>query len=324
MTQKINTGNIENKEVDTKLFLNRLFESRRFIVFVTIIITLTSSIFSLYKQPEFKSSLVIEVGQYNLYYDESLQKAAIASQMRQKLKTLYQSSYSLNLLIESQSLLIEDLITQFIHKKDFEIEFFNLEFTPTSNRLIKIDTTSNSVKNNENTLNQIFSYILNKHKNITDDSDSYIANKVQEQISILEQTNAYYSQLEQDTEKAILTRNQTNIDELEKLLLDVDDQVVKDYLNRLIIDTRYLTSSSNSFTLKTKVFEHSKEIYKLKNNLKLIDTRLKSDSKIVGEIQSEKLNYFSYYLIFGFIFGLTFSIAIVLIANSLKGLKNNN
>jgi capsular polysaccharide biosynthesis protein len=319
MNQKTETNIPNNNEVDISLFINRINKSKKLIAIVTIISSIIASIYSVSKAPEYQSNALIEIGEYNLFYDDD--------QLLAKIKINFNSK-SYKTLIENQLFLIQDIITNFVHKKNLGISV-----SPLGEKMLEISRISNSAKDNEDSINLIVTYIQNKHLNITNSLDEYIRGLVEEQIFLLKESNTHYRNIQNQQELNNLERDkenrkihEENRNNLKNIIADSNNQVLNDnVLYRIIIETSNIQDSLNNFTYTNLIFENSKKIQKLESNLKLIDTRFKTNSELVGKITTVELpKSTSLYLIFGFVFGLFFSIAIVLISNSLKGLKINN
>ena len=111
MSQKIKTNDLEQGEVSVNLFIERLFNSRKLIIWITLIATILSSLYSVLKEPTYETTALVEIGEYNMFFDNDEKRAKIA-----QISAIYTDAESLDTLIERQRHLIDDLMTVFIHK----------------------------------------------------------------------------------------------------------------------------------------------------------------------------------------------------------------
>ena len=289
MSQKIKTNDLEQGEVSVNLFNERLYNSRKLIISITLIATILSSLYSVLKEPTYETTALVEIGEYNMFYDNATKRAKIA-----KISAIYTDwEGGLDTLIESQRLLIDDLITLFIHKSQDTSSVSKLTINPIANSLIELTATSNSIKDSEDLIYKISSYIEKKHEDITNTEDQRISNLILDEISYLDSSIIYYK------------------NSLENL------QIKKD---ALMNDMEF---SNRIYIYEDRIHLATIQQEKLLDNLELINSRVKTKSKLLT-INTMKKQTLAFYTIFGFIFGLTLSIGIVLIISSFKGLKNAN
>tara|TARA_B110000008_G_scaffold195500_1_gene194092 strand:- start:645 stop:1775 length:1131 start_codon:yes stop_codon:yes gene_type:complete len=369
--------NIPNKnEVDANLFMNRLIKSKKLIAFITIFITLIAAIYSIVKTPEFKTTGLIEIGQYNLFFDNDAKIAKIA-----RISAIYTDSESLDALIESQRILIDDLKTQFIHKYKETSSVNSLTIIPVQNSLIKVSVTSNSIKDSEDLVYKISSYVHEKHEDTTNNLDQSIKQRILDQLtfaktSVKHNQNTLRIQRNAMLDKFLTEKKgflnkidvlNTNINiinerlivlenipsssnesiEKQELLIDLElrsqnlsEEILRTELElsrigRIISELKTAEGSSNSNLIEEDdrlgyeqrvpalILKDSLLIDKLTKNLKVLDSRLKTKSQLV-RIDTSKSNTFIFYTIFGFIFGLALSIAIVITFHSLRILKTSS
>ena len=124
-----NTPNnyLKEEEINLSEIFKTLFNSKKLIIAITLVITTLGAIYSFQKVPVYKSTALIEIGNYS-----QIEQIEIGnySQIEQ-------------ILIEPAKTLIQELNINFIHKQK-EI----LKIKPIEDRLIQIASTSpSSVKN---------------------------------------------------------------------------------------------------------------------------------------------------------------------------------
>ena len=128
----------QNDEIDLRILLKLLFESKKIIISTTLIFALIGVVvFSLEKNPtsEYKANVMIEIGMRNIQNQS---------------------------LIESAQSLKQDLIVNFIHKQQQR----NLIFKDLENLLILVEFTSSSSLEAQELLSQIVEYSEGKHLKI--------------------------------------------------------------------------------------------------------------------------------------------------------------
>ena len=130
---------LQEDEKDLKEIFKILINSKKLIIVITLIITTLGAIYSFQKVPQFKSTALIEIGNYGV--DEYKQ-----------------------MTIEPAKNLIKELTINFIHKqKILNYSSNNLIIKSIQDRLIEISHTSASPEQSENLLSEIIGYIKNRH-----------------------------------------------------------------------------------------------------------------------------------------------------------------
>ena len=140
----------QNDEIDLRILLKLLFESKKIIISTTLIFALIGVVvFSLEKNPtsEYKANVMIEIGMRNIQNQS---------------------------LIESAQSLKQDLIVNFIHKQQQR----NLIFKDLENILILVEFTSSSSLEAQELLSQIVEYSEGKHLKIQNNENEKIFNTI--------------------------------------------------------------------------------------------------------------------------------------------------
>ncbi len=195
-----NTEYIQEDEIDLRELFKTIWDKKVFIAVFTTIITLASIVFVLSKTPIYEAKVLVEIGSYKLYYNNS------NSNSRVLIDDVNQLSKKLNILfIETKK-----------NVKEKESEIINI--TVPKGQTTFIEITSNALNNKLATkeIKGVIEYIRNKHQIILDDVrdrrelkinniDRKISNIKKNEIKILddkislqqETINQYSNQLKQ-------------------------------------------------------------------------------------------------------------------------------
>ena len=134
--QNSNPNNyLQENVIDLKEIVKLLINSKKLIITITLVITTLGTIYSFQKAPEYKSTALIEIGQYDTFENK-------------------------NILLESSSNLIQDLKIVFIHKS---FDNKTLSIKTIEDKLIKIEIHKPSIELGKKTLDEIARYIENRH-----------------------------------------------------------------------------------------------------------------------------------------------------------------
>ena len=139
MTQNLTQPSPYEDEIDLREIFKILIESKKLIISTILIFTIASIIYSLSLKPSFKSSTILEIGYYEM--PDATQK-----------------------LIEQPTSLISHLEIQMI-KNPNGVYNQNASMKPLNEKLIYLETTSNSAEQNENLLTEMINYIEERHSN---------------------------------------------------------------------------------------------------------------------------------------------------------------
>ena len=139
-------------EIDLRGLIKMLMKSKKLVILTILIFIIASIIYSLTLESKFKSSSILEIGYYEIP-DGTIK------------------------LIESPSDIISSIRTNLIYKKRNKFLLDNLIITSPEDRLIELEITSKSSKENENILTEINNHIFDRHFKIdklkTELSDQY-------------------------------------------------------------------------------------------------------------------------------------------------------
>ena len=129
---------IQEDEIDLKKFIKLLINSKKLIILITLVITTLGAIYTSQKIPQYISTVLIEIGSYDLEVNDYGKK-----------------------LIESTDSLIQNLKIIFLHKQDVSFGIRAIE-----DRLVSINTKSHNPEMSIDLLNKIIEYIKNRHSNL--------------------------------------------------------------------------------------------------------------------------------------------------------------
>ena len=116
-------------EIDLRGLIKMLMKSKKLVILTILIFIIASIIYSLTLESKFKSSSILEIGYYEIP-DGTIK------------------------LIESPSDIISSIRTNLIYKKRNKFLLDNLIITSPEDRLIELEITSKSSKENENIFRQ--------------------------------------------------------------------------------------------------------------------------------------------------------------------------
>ena len=123
----------QDDEIDFKEIFKLLINSKKLIIAITLVITTLGAIYSFQQETEYKSTALIEIGNYSQD----------------------QAGYK---LIEPPKTLINELNIHFIHKHKENLSINSIE-----NRIINISSTSVDPAKNTDLLNKVIQYTKNRH-----------------------------------------------------------------------------------------------------------------------------------------------------------------
>ena len=145
-----------------------LLNSKKIILTITLAITLLTSLFIFSIPQSFNSSALIEIGEHNFHRKTS-------------------NLPSTNELIELPGEAIREMEINFQYKKH-EFSDHTLVFTPIADRLARIETITPSIEIGRNYLNQVVSFIIERHKNITNSNLKINLELLENEISGIEES----------------------------------------------------------------------------------------------------------------------------------------
>ena len=122
---------LQEDEIDLKEIFKLLINSKKLIIVITLVITTLGAIYSFQKAPQYKSTALLEIAQY-----DTLEKV--------------------NILVEPASKLIQNLNIVFIHKS---FDNKTLSIKTIEGKLIEIEIHKPSIDLGKKTLDEITRYI---------------------------------------------------------------------------------------------------------------------------------------------------------------------
>jgi LPS O-antigen subunit length determinant protein (WzzB/FepE family) len=253
-----------------------LIESRKLIISTILIFTLASIIYSLSLKPEFKSSTILEIGKVQMQDNDK------------------------NLNIVSD--LISDTKVQIMKNPDDTFSQ-NVSINSLEGNLIKLKTTSNSVEQNENILNEVISYIDERYSNI----ETLINNKkkisLNKKIENIKNEITYFkAKLSDQTQSQYL-----------KIIKDLD----KDTQATQTLDLLFRNSEYND-----RLFSLNQNLIKLIENLDILNSKVSSKSQIIQKIKTKTIKpKIKLIISFSIFIGLITGISLVFINNFIKSFR---
>jgi len=248
-------------EIDLQEIFKILIESKKIIIVTILIFTITSIIYSLSLKPEFKSSIIFEIGYSEM--PDGTQKS-----------------------IEKPSDLISNLnLYQYLNSQENNQV---ASFKAIENKLILIETTSKSGEQNENLLVEIFRNIDERHSNLTFLSKNQKKDEISLQIEMIEAEISFIrakqlskaQMIESElsfTKAKELSKVEDRLAKLTNVLPFIDQEISQ--LEKIILDDNNNLSllkenenmlkerAANSPTLEQIIYTYNKEISAL-NRLK--------------------------------------------------------
>ena len=321
---------LQEDEIELKEIFKFLINSKKLLIAITLVITILGAIYSFQKVPEYKSTALIEIGGYNTFSNE---KGLIepAKDLIQDLKInfIYKNSS-----LSNEKGLVDALVFRLIEKKLLQIEYI-----------------SSSAEKNNNLLNEIVEYIVNRHSLLLEANKLRISNQIKaDKFRISNQIESLNNEL---------SITDLKINELNKVIVEDEDnlkllasnpdlflqratqsptlnQIIFSYNNQLI-DLRAnkinLSQEKDSLELELKLLEsrdsESNDIFNLSQEKDTLEFDLKfpmnqnpTSTQLVGKILIDEVPTNKALPIFlSFIFGLFLSIIVIFINNSLKASK---
>jgi capsular polysaccharide biosynthesis protein len=283
---------LQEDEIDLKEIFNLLINSKKLIISITLIITILGAIYSFQKETEYKSTALIEIGNYG--------NAVLFTESRGLDSSVNKVEYnqeSDGILIEPAITLIQELTINFIHKQGN-----NLSLNSFENRLINIAHTSTSSVTSKNLLNEIIEYIENRHSLM-------LINRIKKTKNLL-------------TFKIESLDNKIN--ELKNIILE-DLKNLKllesnpDLLIQRVAQSPTLNQVIHSYNIQLLDLESEKDNLQLE--LEFLMQQYPTKTQLVGEILTSDIPINERIILLSFIFGLFLSIVMVFINNSFKALK---
>lgn len=220
----MNQNNLQNLNyedgVDLVNVLQILIESKKILISTLLLFTTVGILLSFNLKPEFKSTTVLKIG----YFDN-------ADGTQRLIENVSELTSSLN-------------IQRLLNASDWNED---LKFIAIENRLLKIETYSNSLKKNQDTLNSLIADIENRHNDFFKKTYNKTRNTLLNKIKLI------------DSEITFLGEK-----ELDILEIDVNSSLyilqVKDKLFRLQQEQEKLKYELQSLMNQTQINTYNTEI----------------------------------------------------------------
>ena len=311
-------SNLNNEYLDDEIdlieLLRTLYSSKKLIVIVTLAFSLLAFIYTTQKEVEYQSTIVLEVGSYDLINGEKK-------------------------LVEPVSSLIKKLKINQISQQSDELNYKSIE-----DHFLQINSTSPSPELNENSIKEAIKFSQDSYMKTLDNivnsfSDgikakelqidflinSTLSNKESRQLKVINEINEIDSKVDLDKIK---------INFLSKLLItQKNDLILEDQLMTLQAKVKELEKKKESLERKiilidssdivgNEVFEFKQEINSLEKQSKLIKSSSSKTQPIRELVTSEIKTKTLLIILIGTILGFIFSVLIVFIRQAF--LKEQN
>ena len=270
---------LQEDEIELKEIFKFLINSKKLLIAITLVITILGAIYSFQKVPEYKSTALIEIGGYNTFSNE---KGLIepAKDLIQDLKInfIYKNSS-----LSNEKGLVDALVFRLIEKKLLQIEYI-----------------SSSAEKNNNLLNEIVEYIVNRHSLLLEANKLRISNQIKaDKLRISNQIKADKFRISNQIESLNneLSITDLKINELNKVIVEDEDNL------KLLASNPdlFLQRATQSPTLNQIIFSYNNQLIDLRANkinlsqekdsleleLKLLESR-DSESNDIFNLSQEK------------------------------------
>ena len=260
-------------EIDLLELLRTLYSSKKLIIIVTLAFSLLAFIYTTQKEAEYQSTVILEVGSYDLINGEKK-------------------------LIEPVSSLIKKLKVNLIYKNqlefgDLKLNDKKLNFKSIEDQLLEINYTSPSPEFNETIINEAITFSQESHAETLD----RIVNSLEKKIEVLK--NLIESQ--QESQKLIAINLIKLIDNeipfLEAKIKYLSKLIPEEENNLLLLESdssALILRASSSPTLQALIYSYNEQVFSLKKQIQdkqqeneALELQVKSIAE--GEFTSEEL-----------------------------------
>ncbi len=239
---------LQEDEIDLKEIFKFLINSKKLFIAITLVITTLGAIYTFQKVPEYKSTALIEIGGYNTFSNEEG-------------------------LIEPGKDLIQDLKINFIYKSSVDALIFRL----IEKKLLQIEYISPSAEKNNNLLNEIVEYIVNRHSLLLSNNTQKTENQIESLNNQIEfRKKTIFTQNEADKLR-ISNQIESLNNQIEAVKLRISNQI--ESLNNQI-EFRKKTIFTQNEADKLRI---SDQIESLNNELPITDLKINALNKVIIE-----------------------------------------
>jgi LPS O-antigen subunit length determinant protein (WzzB/FepE family) len=277
-------SNLNNDYLDDELDLIELFRiiinSKKLILIVTLAFSLLAFIYTTQKEREYQSTVILEVGSYDLLNGEKK-------------------------FVEHVSSLIKKLKIDLVYKKqlefgDLKLKDNKLNFKSIEDQLLEINYTSPSPEFNETIINEAITFSQESHAEVLDKIVSSFSKKIltiDSEVEFIK--NSIKNQQESDKLNAInaIRAIDNKIPALESILKYLLELIPAEENNLLLLksdNSALLLRASSSPTLQQIIYSYNEKTITLKNQIRdlqqekeVLEMQVKSIAE--GEFASEKL-----------------------------------
>ena len=288
--------NVED-EIDFRQLIKILINSKKLIFLTILIFTIASFIYTLTLKPSFKTSTILEIG---YFYEENGDRE----------------------LIESPSDLISDLNILLLKNPDGKFSQ-NVAMNSLEGKVINLETTSNSVEQNEKILNSFIAFIENRHNELSIINSNLSQNTLLSKIDLIDSEISFIKAKQLDENQSKKLTINFNLESVEselsfikaKQLSKIEDRLTKltnelpiidleiSQLERVIMeDTNNLSllkgndnmlqaRAANSPTLQEKIFSYESKINSLnrKKSSYILEIKILNNQLENVSLQSDEL-----------------------------------
>jgi LPS O-antigen subunit length determinant protein (WzzB/FepE family) len=270
MHNQKHTNYHQEDEITLIELIKILFASKKLILLITLVFTIASILYSFFLQPSFSSSAKLEIG----YIDMPNGKIEI---------------------IEPSSQLISDL--KVLMMKNLDSKFNNeLIFKAFEEKIINFSTTSKSLNQNENILNELIRYSIERHNNLAKVTTDQKKDQIHHQIDLIESKRSFLKEsLRVDLESKI-SKLKSNLPLLDQEIGQLNQVILEDSNNLKLLKGATLSAerAANSPTLEQIISGYKSQIAKLsrERNFSILDISIlsqKLDALKNATLQSDEL-----------------------------------
>jgi LPS O-antigen subunit length determinant protein (WzzB/FepE family) len=234
---------LQEDEIDLKEIFKLLINSKKLIIVITLVITTLGAIYSFQKAPQYKSTALLEIVQY-----DTLEKV--------------------NILVEPASKLIQNLNIVFIHKS---FDNKTLSIKTIEDKLIEIEIHKPSIDLGKKTLDEITRYIEKRHSLLL----TNVKNQLKYRINSLNKTIEYHLALRSNQIKNDKLRITNKIESLnselpvlDKKIESLSEVIVADEKNLLLLESDnelFIQRASQAPTLDQVIFTYKADLIDYEN-----------------------------------------------------------
>ena len=259
MAQNLTQPSSSEDEIDLKEIVKLILDSKKLFIATIIVFTLLSVVYSFSLKPEFKSSIILEIGYYEM--PDGTQK-----------------------VIEESSDVISNLnLYQFLNSQDNNQV---ASFKAIENKLILIETSSGLAQQNENLLVEIIRYIDERHSNLALLTNNQKKDEISRQIEMIESELSFIRAKESNKSQLEQLEIEYRLAKLKNELPAIDlemsqlDQIILDDTNNLSLlkenENLLKERAANSPTLEQIIFNYKAQINALNSKKSTYILEIKS------------------------------------------------